>query len=41
MVCRWGVTKHNVNENEVRNRNGMMKRCAENGRTHQRMGNTE
>lgn len=22
MVCRWGVTKHNINENEVRNRNG-------------------
>jgi hypothetical protein len=35
-----GVTKHNVNENEVRNRSGMMKRYEMNARTHQRAGNT-
>jgi hypothetical protein len=34
-----GVTKNNVNENEVLNRSGMMKRYAMNASTHQRTGN--
>jgi len=37
---RGGNTKHNVNENEVRNRSGMMKGWAENARAHQRTAAT-
>jgi hypothetical protein len=35
------LTKHGVNENEVLNRRGMVKRWAETGRAQQRTANTE